>query len=180
MRFYRKFFTVVAFLLPLIASAQWAPPPVPDTLLKSIEEDIWIPFMESYRDYDGNKIMSLHTADVIRVSEKSGTIDRGQSYIEAFGNAVNSWQEQDREMRIAFSIINTSYGAGWVSQRGYYRISAREPGEEEITPRGYSEFNVLLRHEDGRWKFAIDSDRRVEITEEDFLATGLVYELSDK
>lgn len=180
MTFHRKFFGFILIVFPLLAQAQWAPPPVPDTLLNSIASDIWIPFMEAYRDYDSKKIMSLHTIDVIRVSEKSGTIDQGQAYIEAFGKAVSSWQEQDREMRIAFSIINTSYGSGLVSQRGYYRISAREPGEESITPRGYSEFNVILRHENGQWKFALDSDRRVEITEEDFQATGLVYQLPKK
>lgn len=175
-----KLLGLLLIALPLLGQAQYAPPALPDTLLSAVAKDIWIPFMEAYRDYDGGKIMALHTKDIIRVSEKSGTIDQGQSYIEAFGKAVSSWQDQDREMRIAFSIINTSYGVGLVSQRGYYRISAREPGEDRITPRGFSEFNVILRHEDGRWKFALDSDRRVEITEENFQATGLVYELKEK
>ena len=174
---YRKLFGLLFTCLPILVNAQWAPPLVPDTLLSSIEQDIWIPFMEAYRDYDAEKIMSLHTKDVIRVSEKSGTIDSGESYIQAFGQAVSRWQEEGRVMRISFSIINTSYGPGLVSQRGYYKVSAKEPGDEKIIPRGYSEFNVLLRHENGGWKFAVDSDRRVEITEEDFQATGLVYEL---
>ena len=136
--------------------------------------------MEAYRDYDADKIMALHTMDIIRVSEKSGTIDMGQPYIDAFGAALKRWQEEKRVMRIAFSIINTSYGSGLVSQRGYYRISAKEPGDDKIIPRGYSEFNVILRHEAGHWKFMFDSDRRVEITEEEFQATGLVYELTGK
>ena len=159
--------------------AQWEPDPVPDTLLKSIAEDIWIPFTESYRDYDAEKIMSIHTKDIIRVSEKNGTIDSGQPYIEAFGQAVERWQEEGRIMRISFSIINTSYGMNLVSQRGYYKISAQGPGEEKITIKGYSEFVVLLRNEDGRWKFAIDSDRKVDISEKDFQATGLIYQISE-
>lgn len=167
-------------LMPLSLIAQWRPDPVPDTLLTSVMEDIWLPFMEAYRDYDTEKIMALHMPDIIRVSEKSGTIDMGQPYIEAFGGALTRWQEEGRIMRIAFSIINTSYGSGFVSQRGYYRISAKEPGDEKIIPRGYSEFNVILKNSHGQWKFFLDSDRRVDITEDDFQATGLVYELIEK
>ena len=177
MRFYRKLFTLLLVLVPFRLLAQWSPEPVPDTLLQSIEEDIWQPFMEAYRDYDAEKIMALHTSDIIRVSEKSGTIDIGQPYIEAFGGALDRWQEEGRIMRIAFSIVNTSYGSELVSQRGYYRISAKEPGDEKIIPRGYSEFNVILKNEDGKWKFMLDSDRRVDLSEEEFIATGLVYEL---
>ena len=180
MKYFRILFSVAILLVPGLTMAQYGPDPVPDTLLKSIEEDIWLPFMEAYRDYDADKIMSLHTDDIIRVSEKSGTIDTGRPYITDFGNALVRWQEQGRKMRIAFSIINTSFGQGLVSQRGYYRISAQNPGEDSITPRGYSEFAVLLRHEGGKWKFAIDTDRRVEISEEDFKATGLVYELKQE
>lgn len=175
----RKLFALLFILAPGILMAQWEPDPVPDTLLKSIEEDIWIPFMESYRDYDAEKIMSIHTKDIIRVSEKNGTIDSGQPYINAFGQAVGHWQEEGRIMRISFSIINTSYGMNLVSQRGYYKISAQGPGEEAITTKGYSEFAVLLRNEGGHWKFAIDTDRKVEITEEDFQSSGLVYQITE-
>jgi ketosteroid isomerase-like protein len=180
MTFYRKFFILILIATPIMSKGQWTPPEVPDSLLSSVAKDIWIPFMEAYRDYDAEKIMALHTDDIIRVSEKSGTIDTGRPYIEAFGGALSRWQEEGRVMRISFAIINTSYGAGWVSQRGYYKISAKEPGDEAIIPRGYSEFNVLLRYEDGRWKFAVDSDRRVEISEEEFQGTGLVYKLPEK
>ncbi len=177
---YRKIFALVLITVPWLTQAQYTPPVVPDTLLASIEEDIWVPFMEAYRDYDADKIMALHTKDIIRVSEKSGTIDTGQPYIEAFGRALSRWQEEGRLMRISFSIINTSYGSGLVSQRGYYKISAQEPGDEAIIPRGYSEFNVIFRVEGGQWKFMFDSDRRVDITDEVFRATGLVYELAEK
>ena len=176
---HRILFALLGWLLPFLTMAQGATT-VPDTLLKSIEADIWLPFMEAYRDYDAEKIMALHTPDIIRVSEKSGIIDKGLPYIEAFGRALTRWQEEDRIMRIAFSIINTSYGSGLVSQRGYYRISAKEPGDAKIIPRGFSEFNVILKITDGKWRFMLDSDRRVKITEEEFQATGLVYELPEK
>lgn len=178
MKIHRKIFGIALLILPFHVFAQWEPRQAPDSLLKSVANDIWIPFMEAYRDYDAEKIMAIHTDDIIRVSEKGGTIDTGQPYIEAFGGALLRWQEEGRIMRISFSIINTSFGSGLVSQRGYYQISAKEPGDETIIPRGYSEFNVILRHVDGRWKFIFDSDRRVDITDEMFRATGLVYELT--
>jgi ketosteroid isomerase-like protein len=180
MRFYRKLFGLLLVALPTLSFAQWDPKSAPDSLLQSVANDIWIPFMEAYRDYDADKIMAIHSTDVIRVSEKGGTIDQGQAYIESFGGAVARWKEQGRVMRISFSIINTSIGSGLVSQRGYYKISAKEPVDEAIIPRGYSEFNVILRQEEGKWKFIFDSDRRAAITEEMFRATGLVYELSEE
>lgn len=133
--------------------------------------------MQAYRDTDAEKLKSIHTWDIMRITIDDNSIETGATYLENFGGFIESIGKSDREVAIAFSILSTAVDEHLAYQTGYYRFSSKEKGEEEFTVRGYGFFNVALRNEVGTWKISMDSDKRADIDEEEFRRGGMVYEL---
>lgn len=51
---------------------------IADTLLKNIEQDVWIPFMEAYKYGDSEKLKSIHSKNIIRVTLDQNRIETGE------------------------------------------------------------------------------------------------------
>lgn len=148
-------------------------------IIDAIKKDIWVPFMESYRDLDSKKLKSIHTADIFRVTIDNNRVETGMKYLEKFGGFIDGIKERGNGLGIAFSIMTSAIDdtGKLVYQTGYYRFSQRRGDEEELTVRGYGFFNVALRNEDGKWKISLDSDKRTSIDEVKFQESGMIYEL---
>lgn len=144
-----------------------------DKILEEIKKDVWVPFMEAYDQSDPEKLKSIHTKDIIRVIMEQGEIKTGESYLENFADFVAT-----NRVGIAFAILSTSVDQNGelAYQNGYYRFSSK--GDDDgLVVRGYGEFNVGLRKENGSWKIWLDSDKRIPISHEDFNAEKTVYVL---
>ena len=122
-------------------------------IVASVKKDVWIPFMESYRDLDSEKFISFHAPNTIRVSVNSNKIESGSAYLENIESFFQRVKKMNREMNIMFSIISSATTENIVYLTGYYIFSSRAKGEE-FKPRGYSFFNVILTKdkESGTWK----------------------------
>ena len=175
----RHLFIVVLYLVSNNAFSQQPKPLDVDTeIVASIKKDVWIPFMESYRDLDSKKLISIHTPDITRVSVNSNKIESGSVYLENINSFFERVEKMNREMSITFSIISSATTENKVYQTGYYIFSSRAKGEE-FKPRGYSSFSVILTKDkdSGTWKIALDADKQVKFTQEEFMNSGTIYKL---
>ncbi|MEW2922152.1 hypothetical protein AB1A65_11825 [Muricauda sp. ANG21] len=162
-----------------LSYGQQPPKDIPQEILEAIKTDVWIPFMEAYDQSDSQKLKSIHTNDIVRVTLDQNQVEMGETYLESFGNFVESVKSRGDHVNIAFAVVSTAINDNYdvAHQTGYYRFSSKRSGEEAFTVRGYGEFNVGLRKENGSWKIWLDSDKRIQLSPEDFNAQEIVYEL---
>nr|WP_299173466.1 nuclear transport factor 2 family protein [uncultured Allomuricauda sp.] len=152
---------------------------VSDEVIEAIRDDVWIPFMEAYAEFDSDKLKSIHSKDIVRVTIDQNQIETGEKYLENFGDFLQHMKQAGNEVAIAFAIQSTAIdeGGALAYQTGYYRYSSKRNGEEKLTPRGYGYFNVALKKESEMWKLWLDSDKQTDISDKDFQAQEILYEL---
>lgn len=153
---------------------------VPQEVLEKIKQDVWIPFMEAYAQLDSEKLKSIHTDDIFRVTIDQNQVRTGQSYLEDFGGFLDKMRDDGGGLGIAFAIISSATnGSGDLAyQTGYYEFSSKGKDEPELKVRGYGHFNVALRKVEGVWKLFLDSDKRIKLTLEEFEEEQTVYRLA--
>ena len=135
-----KFLVIPSFLLFIgLTFGQQRPlAQVPDEIIESIKQDVWIPFMESYDQLDSEKIKSIHSKDIVRVTIDQNNIETGDSYLDGFGGFIESMKTQGNKLGISFAILSTATNAtGDIAyQRGYYRLSSQGKEDETLQIRG--------------------------------------------
>lgn len=148
-------------------------------VIQSIEKEVWIPFMESYKDLDSEKLKSIHANDIFRVTTDNNVVKFGLPYLEEFGGFLDQVKANEGQLGIAFSLISTALNDSkdLAYQTGYYEFSSKNKGEQNLTVKGYGHFSVGLRKIDGIWKLFHDVDKRINITKEEFEKQEIVYRL---
>jgi len=159
-------------------SQQMKPVKVSDHLIDEIRKDVWQPFMESYRDLDSEKFKSIHNSNILRITIDANKIENGSPYLNNLGNFLQQVKKMNRQVAIRFSIISTAIGADKAYQTEYYCFLSRGSDKESFAPRGYGFFNVVLGKENGKWKIEMDADKSIQIKEEKFRESGVIYELN--
>ena len=152
---------------------------ISNAFLQSIENDVWIPFMEAYNESNSKKLKSIHSQDIVRVTVDQNQIETGDAYLDHFGGFVESVKERGGQLGIAFAILTTATNENGTLayQTGYYRFSSKRADDNQLKVQGYGHFNVGLRKENGAWKIWLDSDARTDITHDDFNSQEIIYEL---
>ncbi len=147
-------------------------------VVNAVKNDIWIPFMESYRDLDFAKLKSIHTSNITKVSPKMNQIQSGEEYLATLKAFFDQIKGLKYDMKIRFSIISSATSSNKVFQKGYYNIRLRPNKDADYRSAGYSTFIILAQKDsDGKWKISYDSDESDKITEETFISSGIIYEL---
>ena len=164
----------------LAYSQQREPVQVSQEVIKSIQTDIWIPFMESYAELNPEKLKGLHSKDIIRIYLSQNKIRTGEPYLERFSSFLDSSKERGDKVAIAFTILSTAIDDDetLAYQTGYYKFSSKQKDDTEMVVRGYGYFTVGLKLENEKWKLWLDSDQRTDISEEEFKSEGILYELN--
>lgn len=147
--------------------------------MEAIKNDVWVPFMEAYDQLDSQKIKSIHTQDIVRVTISQNNIESGNRYLEGFGGFLDGVKDRGNHLSIAFAILTTALNSAEdvAYQTGYYRLSRYETKNTEPQYTGYGFFNVGLRKENGTWKIWLDSDSRTDISGDQFESSKINYEL---
>ena len=176
----KHLFKITLFLVVGYVSAQQNE--VPKEVIESIKTDVWIPFMESYADLDSDKLKSIHTKDIVRITIDQNEVKTGTSYLEHFGGFLDNVKQRGGQLGIAFAILSTAVDESQdiAYQTGYYRFSSKRKDDENLVPRGYGYFNVGLRKENGTWKLWMDSDKRTDISHSDFHNVDIIYDLDKR
>jgi len=160
-------------------SQQMTPNKVDPLIVESIKETIWIPFMESYRELDVTKLVSLYANELTRVSLDLNKIENKSEFSESMRSFFERMRTMNLQMDIRFSIVSTATSNDKVYQTGYYSFGLRKNKDEPYRISGYSRFDVLLVKDksNGSWSIVLDSDKRENLTEEEFLDSGMLYKL---
>jgi len=171
-------FLFTLILLPGKALAQQGKPlEVSNEITEAIIKDVWQPFMESYRDLDIKKFQSIHAVNLTRVSIDMNKIETGVTYLNDFGRFFQRIKKMNKQVDIKFSIISCATSENKVYQTGYFCFSSKGSNSESFQPRGYGFFNVILIKEDGVWRISMDADKQVELDEDEFRKSGVIYKL---
>jgi ketosteroid isomerase-like protein len=148
-----------------------------EDIMISVYNDLWQPFMESYRDLDIEKFKSLQANDLTRVSIDRNTIQTKTKYFEEIEGFFKHFMKMDRQLDIKFSILSTAIGENKVFQTGYYCVGSKTIDSESFHPMGYGFFTVVLIKEDGQWKISLDADKQSDITDDEFRNSEVFYEI---
>ncbi|MAD96535.1 MAG: hypothetical protein CMB99_04325 [Flavobacteriaceae bacterium] len=151
--------------------------PSDEAIIKAVNADVWTPFLESYRDLDIDKMLSIQDPEMTRVSIDRNVVRKAEDYFASLRQFFDNMKSTGSKMNIEFSILSTAISEGKVYQRGYYTVNIKQKGSDEFRSTGYSQFTVLLLKKNGKWKINLDADHRVKITKEEFEATGNVLKL---
>ena len=172
-------FLSICFTYSNAFSQQMKPVQVDSLIVTSIKNDVWIPFMESYRELDAKKLKSIHSPDIIRVSIGMNKIESGSDYLDNLETFFQRIKKMNRQMDITFSIVSSATTEDKVYQTGYYVFSSKTKDEEHFIPGGFSFFSVMLAKDkgSGRWKISLDTDKQVQLTLEEFMKSGTIYKL---
>ncbi|MCL6272626.1 nuclear transport factor 2 family protein [Muricauda sp. 2012CJ35-5] len=145
-------------------------------LLENVKKDVWLPFMQSYKDLDAEKLQAIHDKDIMRISVDSNKIYGGQIYLQELHGFFAMLRQKKEKAEIIFSIGSTAFNANYVYQTGFYRFKATNT-DGLVLMTNYREFMVVLQKQDGVWKITQDMDRRSNLDEESFRKSGTIYEL---
>ncbi|MEM7486169.1 MAG: hypothetical protein AAF348_13260 [Bacteroidota bacterium] len=175
----RYLILLVFFLVVGFTNGQNGPRTISKELLESIKAEIWIPFMESYAYLDSDKLKSIHSDEIVRITLDQDNIQTGQDYLTNFGRYIDNMKQQGGGLGIAFVILSTAVNETQdiAYQTGYYRFSSKQKGEKDLSIRGYGEFNVAIKKEEGSWKLVLDSDKRVQLSHDEFNSQKIIYKL---
>lgn len=137
------------------------------TIQAAINQQVWKPFMQAFKNQDFELFNSIHTDDVLRITPWG--IKEGEEYKASTKANYEKGKAAGQERTIAFWFEHRQAKQNVAYEVGYYKITA-------ITPEGeqnyYARFHVVLRKEADRWKIAQDWDTNkingVDVTAEDF------------
>lgn len=160
----------------LTAFAQMQPVKTSIEDIEQIENDVWVPFMESYRDLDINKFKSIHDKNITRVTIDRNQIETGVEYFNNFEKFMGFIRSNKKRIDISFAILSTAVKDDTAYQTGYYRLrSTDEKGNFVV--RNYGFFNVMLKKNNGTWNIVMDSDKSTSIENSKFDEVELIYKL---
>jgi ketosteroid isomerase-like protein len=142
--------TVLVFLC-LLSVDVWAQQ---DRVFEQIDEQLWIPYIKAYNEFNTRAFMALHTPDVIRVKRESSQIMVGTAYRknEYRRNSISQSKDWERNLEIRF--VDRLVEGAIAYEVGYYRVSLAKPGSSPL----YGMFHTTLKRIDGEWKIYIDED----------------------
>ena len=132
---------------------------------KEINEELWEPFVEAYNERNAEKYLSVHTKDIVRITQSG--IRQGLEYRSGIRKAFAREDLPKREIQFKFE--HRIHDKEIAYEVGYFRVTYFRDGKEEDY---FGRFSVVLKKEDGKWKIAQDWDvdeiNGAKITKKDY------------
>jgi len=131
-----------------------------------IDEQVWEPFKVAYEARDAEAFLSIHTDDVLRITENGIRFSHQykESITENYSNAEGPAPSIDFVFEHQLINGDTSY------QVGYYKVSYQL--NDGSTKDHFGRFHVVLKEKNGIWKIAQDWDTSTinghQVSQEDF------------
>lgn len=139
-----------------------------DNIETEINEQVWLPFINTYSRMDAIGFMNLHSRDLLRIPVDSKKIYTYDEYSR--NNQQNNEYNfrHKRRQSIEFSFEERIHNEDTAFEVGYYKVTTTDANGK--TGVFYGKFTVVLRKIDDRWKIILDSDTGKNITETQFLS----------
>lgn len=171
---------IAALLVATGLLAQQPPAPVKQdpVLLQELNDHIWTPFHEAYRDGDAEKYIALHRPEFIRGEGRPRVVRTLEEYAGGVRRSFALWQERGLQIDLRFRFFERIVKGAQASERGIYQFTITNA--EGQTQRFYGQFHTFARKVDGRWQFVVDydSDEGGTIDETKYLAAAAVDDFS--
>lgn len=137
---------------------------------KEVNTQVWKPFIEAYAKFDTDKFMSLHSSNLIRVSQDEKKIFTFSEYKKNIARENQFNKNYNIKANIEFRFLERIYAGTLGHETGIFKISIIENTGKSATV--YGKFQVTLQKEKGSWKILVDSDTSEggTVTEKDFQA----------
>lgn len=120
------FLTIIfLFISYSIFSQGQQPIEVDKQIVAAVKKDVWIPFMESYRELDTEKLVSIHASNITRISVDLNKIEFGEDYLKNLTKLFQQIQKMNIDIDIKFSIVSSATTKNKVHQTGYYVYSTK-------------------------------------------------------
>ncbi|MBA4849677.1 hypothetical protein [Emticicia sp. BO119] len=139
-----------------------------DNIETEINNQVWLPFIKTYNNFDAIGFMNLHSRDLVRVPVDAKKIYTFEEY------SINNQQSNEMSLRnkrkqaIEFSFEDRIHNETSAFETGYYKVTSSD--NQGKTRTFYGKFTVVLRKFGDRWKIVLDSDTGKNITESNFLS----------
>ncbi|WP_298759659.1 nuclear transport factor 2 family protein [uncultured Psychroserpens sp.] len=138
------------------------------TMQDEIDNQIWNPFIKSYRDFDYVTFNNLHSDDLIRINSKE--IRNAKTYKTKNKDWFIRAKKEGYKQSISFQFEKRIVTDNMAFETGYYEIKITKPDDSKS--EYYARFHVLLKKEHGVWKITQDWDSNaingVKVTANDF------------
>jgi hypothetical protein len=134
---------------------------------REIDEQVWKPFIESFNQNNTDKFMSVHSKDVMRVTQDDKKIINWNEYNSSMRSGDERDKQNNRKRSIELRFINRIASADRAFDVGYYKTTYHLAGGDRSY---YGKFHVALRKENGTWKILLDTDTAKDVTAEHFNA----------
>ena len=137
------------------ASAQMPPAkPVDPKVIAAINEQVWIPFCESFATNDSEAFLALHTTDAVRVGIDRNDVKSGDAFRESIMQQMKQFKDAGYAFSLTLRFTARTHGDDVAFEKGVYKFAS---ASGDYT--GYGQFHVMLRKVDGTWKVALDADQ---------------------
>jgi ketosteroid isomerase-like protein len=158
----RNSFLVALFILTCGRSFAQA-----DSLQKQINEQVWKTFIRSFNDNDDEGFKSVHSKDIIRVTQDDKQIFGYEQYFRPVPESEKAkWAKWRKNIELRF--IQRIAANDKAFEVGYYKSTSTNTTTGE-SRTGYGKFHVLLRREKGLWKILMDADAHEKTDEAVFM-----------
>ena len=138
-------------------------------LLEQLNKDVWEPFRAAYREYDTDRYLSLHTANLIRAGGPGRDVQTYAQVAAETGPWFSDARARGLELGIDFRFVERLAAGDLASERGVYRIVA---GDDVF----YGRFHTFSRRVEGRWLIAVDYDAADPTVDEAAFGAGTPIE----
>ena len=132
-----------------------------------IDDQVWIPFMETYTSFDAEGYNELHTDNVLRINRDGQRIKVGDEYKSDQISSAQKNLQKGAKRSIEFAFIERIHDGDHGFEVGYYKVTYLSPDGNRYS---YGKFHVVLQKLEGQWKILMDADSSLDgsITEEEF------------
>lgn len=128
--------------------------------IDEINQQVWKPFLESYKNADYETFMSVHSHDLVRVPADEDTILNKSGANHSYAGMFEYFAKEKIKVELDLRFFQRIADGKIASERGIYEFTMHPGTPEE--ERYYGKFHVILRKEAGVWKILVDYDSSEE------------------
>ena len=121
-----------------------------------INQKVWLPFIQGWKNMDAEQILELHSQDVIRIMERENKIEEGDVYLSKLQRLMSMMSKKGASSDIEFRFQSRVVDGNLAWERGVYKAVMSHPTRGLMT--NYAEFSVVLIKTQGQWKILMDRD----------------------
>jgi hypothetical protein len=140
-----------------------------DKISRQINEQVWLPFINTFNNMYTEGFMALHSKKLIRIPEDSKRIFTYDEYYENTKRSNDAFKKANYKQTIELRFINRFADKVDAFETGFYKtVIAQSDG---IKKTAYGKFHVMLHMEKEVWKITFDTDA-AEAVDETLFQTG--------